>query len=354
MDNKNKNNSIKELLQLPVRIYVYYFMLVLTFCYIYHHKFVQHADLYNPISPTGILAVLNFESANPIQYRVLTAFIYKLFSVVFFFLGPKPVYFIMLMVLAMLIILAFYLLLNKYFTDKNLNAWIAPVILYAACWNLIVLNGQFFHYDFTILCIAVVGTYLVINDNKIWLIPFTAIGVLNHDIISVIIAAFFIYNIADMKKLSYILFFISYLAIYIGVVLLLQYVFRNNMSDYAEKMPGAEHFIYFKAFTNLFTLDELPLHIVARDVLLNFGGLLAFTVLLMFRFTRFINIKHRLIYIFWLIPIFLVLVIFRATLIEMRNYSVIIPYVTLLFLVYFSRLKNSFLQLKPELTRGAA
>lgn len=340
----NLKETIKQFfVKLPLGVHIYYTLMSVTICYVYYHKFVARADFYDKLSSGGIFAILSFDSATPVQYRILTPFFYKALQTIFFFVSYKPVYLILITVTVYLIIISWYYVLNVYFSDKQTNSWIAPIILYPAAWNLIILNGQFFNYDFSLLLIMILGFFFILKRQNLYLLLTILIGTFNHDSVIFLIFTYALFNIKNLFKAKTLFYTLLYLAVYLVLIFMLQELFKNNRSDYMDTV-GAEHFFYNSFNRNLSLLIEFKFHIIVRDIVFNFGGMLLISFLLFFRL-RIPLLKSRYFYVLLIIIPYIFVVFYRAGIEEMRNYNAIIPFVTILFLSIFSNLKGSFLSL---------
>lgn len=333
----------------PLYVHFYYLFAALTVCYLYYHKHVDRSDFFNNMTPGGLFAILDFQSVNPVQYRIFTPFLYKAFLTVFGFIGYKPAYLLMILLTAYLIVLCWYYCMNHYFSNRQKNFWLAPIILYPAIWNLIILNGQFFNYDFSLLLFMVLGFYFIVTENNPLLLLTVALGTLNHDSIIFIVFAYILFNIRTIFKSRQLIYTLLFSAVYIAIILLLQQIFKNNASDYKDN-TGVEHF-FFSAFSrNLDLVNQLKPHIIFRNIFLNFGGLLLFAVILLIKYRKQI-IYNKFFYINLFIIPYIFLVFYRASIEEMRNYNAIIPFITITFLLGFAKLPGSFMELTWKVTQ---
>jgi hypothetical protein len=112
--------------------------------------------------------VLNFEALKPIQFRVLIPFIFKGIQSIVFLVYPIPdkaLFFIITISLCYFILLSFYFLLNEYFKSKATNCWLAAIIIYPMVWNYVIMNGQFFYMDFSVLLVIILGFYAIVRKS---------------------------------------------------------------------------------------------------------------------------------------------------------------------------------------------
>ncbi|MGH2575550.1 MAG: hypothetical protein ACRDFC_07615, partial [Ignavibacteria bacterium] len=315
-------------------------LISITFCYLYYHKFIVNADFYSPDSSGGIYAVLNFEALKPIQYRVLIPFIFKALSVIKL-ISDKALFFLMTIALTYFILLSFYFLLNKYFLSKAHNYWLSPVIIYPMIWNYIILNGQFFYMDFSVLLIIILGMYFIVSGKYNLLLLTFFLGTLNHPSVGYLLIAFLLFNYRRLLNKKTIIYGASMVVIYLAVYGIMNMVFTSRSG----------YFVIFNLPRNLSLFSILPEHIILRDLIFNFGGLHIF-LLIFFVTGLWKGFRSPLLYInLTIIPYFLsVLISFSIE--EIRNYIAIIPFIIIPSLIYLSTFENSFLKtvedLKPK------
>lgn len=316
----------------PLIIHIYYWLVSITFAYLYYHKFVNRADFYSPDSSGGMYAVVNFEAIKPIQFRILIPFIFKAAKLLTG-IPDKMLFFLLTIVITYLILLGFYFLLNQYFKSRALNCWLSPIIIYPMIWNFVIMNGQFFYMDFSLLLIIVLGFYAIVSEKFNLLILVFILGVLNHPSVGYLILAFLFYRYNLLFKPKTIIYTLVLVIIYIG--------YYKTMDTIFEKTEG--YFVIFNLIRNLSIGSLIPAHIIARDLLLNFGGLHIFLFVFLFAGNWKRYIRPMLFINLTIIPYFLsVLISFSVE--EIRNYIAIIPFVLILALVYLSSFPNSFLK----------
>lgn len=316
-----------------VIIHLYYLLTSLTFCYIYYHKFIVKADFYGAFSSGGIYAVLNFEAVKPIQFRILIPFIFKVMKLVFSFISDEALFFLLTIVLCYFILLMFYFLLNEYFQSRAHNCWLAPFIIYPMIWNFVIMNGQFFYMDFSVLLIIIIGFILIVKERYNYLLLLFFIGTLNHPSVGYLIIAFLLYNYRNLLKPRTIIYSLAMAVVYVGVYYVMDRIFPSEEG----------YFVVFNLYRNLSLVDILPMHIIARDFFFNFGGM-HFFILIFFITTawhRYISPK-MMINLTILPYVFSVFISFSVE--EIRNYIAIIPFIIILCLLYLSTFENSFLK----------
>lgn len=317
-------------------IHIYYLMISFTFSYLYYHKFIVRADFHSPISSGGIYAVLNSEAVKPLQYRILIPLIFKALLTIISIVKPisdKALFFLITIGLCYFILLSFYFLLNTYFQSKAMNCWLAPIIIYPMIWNFIIMNGQFFYMDFSVLLIVILGFYCIVNEEYNWLILVFFLGVLNHPSVGYLIPTFLLYNYRKLFKVKTIVYTVLMAVMYIGIYKLMDYIFPSNTG----------YFIIYNLPRNLSLLSFLPLHIIARDILFNFGGLHIFIIIFLATglWKRY---KGPMLYINLVIIPYVISVFINFSIEEIRNYITIIPFIVMPSLLYLSTFENSFLR----------
>lgn len=319
-----------------IYISVYYFLTSLTFCYVYYHKIGVRSDFYSPESSSGIISVINFEAIKVIQYRLFVPFLYKLLSL-FIPLPVNAVYFILLVLLCFAVIYIFYRLLNEYFTDRKINALIAPVIIYPMVWNFIILNGQSFYVDFSNLIFVLLGYYFIIKKMDIALLITIFIGSLNHDSIGFLIPMYLLFNYKKIFTGRVIVITMLLVLIIAGIKAILSEVFINNF--------GLS--FRWNHIRNFYLINELPITHTIRNIFLIFGGL---------HLIVFASIKNpvwkkisgpRSMINMTFIP-YVIIIFFIHSIEEARNYITAIPFIIIPFLIYLSSLNGNFLKLKEK------
>jgi hypothetical protein len=201
-----------------VKLYaaLYYFLISLTFCYVYYQKIGTRSEFGNPESTSGLLAVLKFEAIKVIQYRLLVPFLYKLLSLVLPF-STAGVYSVLLVIQCFIVLYVFYKLLNEYFEDRRVNMLLAPIIIYPMVWNFIILNGQSFFVDFSNLTFILLGYYFIIKKRDIALLVTILTGSFNHDSIGFLIPMYLLFNYKKLFTGRVILITILLAVIIVGI-----------------------------------------------------------------------------------------------------------------------------------------
>lgn len=325
-----------------VLVHLYYFLISFTFCYLYYHKFINRADFYSPDSSGGIYAVLDFQALKPIQFRLLVPFIFKIFQTIVSIIKPisdKALFFILTIIFTYFILYSFYYLLNEYFRSRAMNCWLSSVIIYPMIWNFVIMNGQFFYMDFTALLVMIIGFYLIVKEKYNLLLLLFLIGIFNHPSVGYLVMAFLLYNAQKIFKLNTLLYLFAMIAMYLGIYKLMDWYFTTAQG----------YFIIYNLSRNLSMFSELPLHIIIRNLVFNFGGLHIFLIL----FALSGNWKKYggpMLYINLVIFPYIISVLINFSIEEIRNYIVIIPFVLIPALMFLSTFENSFLKPSERLT----
>ncbi len=321
-------------------IHIYYLLISVTFCYLYYHKFITDADFYGADSSGGIYAVLKYEAIKPIQYRLLIPFVFKAISVVRI-MPDKALFFVLTIGLTYFTLLSFYFLLNEYFTSKAHNCWLSPIIIYPMIWDYVIMNGQFFYMDFSVLLIIILGFHFIVTRQYNFLLLIFLLGLLNHPSVGYLIIAFLLFNYNKLLKVRTIFYSLVMALIYIGYYSLMDRIFKDT----------AGYFVVFNLYRNLSLFTELKRHIIARDFLLNFGGL-HFFVLIFFLSGQWKKYRGPLLYINLVIIPYVISILLSFSIEEMRNYIAVIPFIVVLSLIFLSTFENSFLKPVPALNPG--
>ncbi len=320
----------------PVLIHIYYLMISFTLCYLYYHKLIAKANFISPDSSGGIYAVLNFEAIKPIQFRILVPYIFKAVQSVVFLVRQVPdkaLFFVITIGLCYLILVSFYFLLNEYFKSRAMNCWLASIIIYPMIWNYVIMNGQFFYMDFSILLIIILGFYCIVSEKYNWLLVVFFLGVLNHPSVGYLIIAFLLYNYRKLLKPGTIIYAAAMGVMYVGIYKFMDYIFSTT----------AGYFVIYNLPRNLSLINILPLHIIIRDLLFNFGGLHIFVIIFLIAGT-WKKYRGPLLYVNLVIIPYVISVFINFSIEEIRNYITIIPFVLILALLFLSTFENSFLK----------
>jgi hypothetical protein len=227
--------------------------------------------------------------------------------------------------------------LDEFFEDRKINLLIAPVIVYPMAWDYIILNGQTFYVDFSILIFILLGYVLILKNNIPLLILTFFFGCLNHDSVGFLIVMYLLYNYKKLFTLKVILGTVAMAIIFIGIKYTLSQVFINNFGvsfrlNHERNFSVAVDFSDRRLFRNIFLV---------------YGGLHVI-VLLGLRNPIWSKIPFEKVAInFTFIP-YIFLIFFIHTIDEIRNYIASIPFVLIPFLIYMSSIDSSFLKLKTK------
>lgn len=311
-------------------------MISLTLCYLYYHKFISRADFFSPTSSGAIYAVLDGEAVKPIQFRILIPFVFKAVQAVmsiFHAIPDKILFFLITIMLCYMILFSFYMLLGQYFKGKAMNCWLSAIIIYPMIWNFVIMNGQFFYMDFSILLIIILGFYCIVSEKYNWLLVVFFLGVLNHPSVGYLIVVYLLYNYNKLFKVKTIIYAAVMSILYVGIYKL--------MDIYYPSTEG--YFVIYNLPRNLSIFSILPIHIIIRNILFNFGGLHLFIIIFLFS-SSWKRYRGPLLYANLIIIPYVISVLINFSIEEIRNYITIIPFVLILALLFLSSFENSFLK----------
>jgi hypothetical protein len=315
-----------------ITVYIYYLLSSITFCYMYFHKQFYSATFHEE-NMGGIYWILSFDAIKPNQFRLLVPFIFKLFRTVFVFISDRPAFFAIILTFTFLIIIVFYNILNVYFKDKNINRWLALLILYPMVWHFIILNEEFEFTDFANLLFILAGYYFIIKkQNKLLLLTFF-LGTFNHDSIGFIIVMYIMFNIKNIFKMRTIVIVVVMVLNFILVKKMMEQIFISNKG-----LSFRFNYIY-----NLNSLVDIPIHRVIRNFIFYFGGMHLF-VLYFFISGKWKKFRTDYLYISLTIVPYVLILFLIHTILEARNYITAIPFAIMLFLLYFTGEPGSFLK----------
>lgn len=313
---------IQRLKQIPPVVHAVYFLLAVTFCFIYFQKIVSPADF---SGATGLSAVASFETYKPYQFRLLLPLIFKLFFLVPF--SQKFIFIAFSCAVVYLIIAAYNAVINEYFANTKLNFFLAPFILYPMVWNFIILNQTFSFYDLTCVFFFITGFYFVIKDNFKWLLITFIIALVNKESAIYLAFCYLLFNYKNIFSKKVILNTAVLGIIFLAYKLSLAYVFRNN--------PGGNFEIGL--YANIEHIKQLATNrIYLKSIMFNLGLLYIFAILL-FITGRWKLYKNRgLLFINLTIVPFILMGILTIYFVEVRVYSETFPLFSNLFLIYLS------------------
>jgi hypothetical protein len=311
-------------------IFIYYTLASLTFCFLYYHRFIQYYDFYlagNDASP-GIYPVLGFKALPDIQMRMLVPFAFEFISIITH-LPDKTVYFVLMMLQLYFILYTFYFLLNQYFIDRQFNAILSVTLLYPMLWTYIILNDYFIFNDLATLFFILLGQVFIVKRKNNWLLITFCIGAFNHDSIIFLLVMYLLFNYKRAFKIDTILYSCVMVIIFVSIKSMLSYIFSANAYPVIR-------FNYMRNFAYFFTIQ--PYYLI-RNVLLIFGGIHLFILFHLKKIWKQMP-DERLVICLTIIP-YVVAVILRHTIGEIRDYIAVIPFFIVPFLVFMSTFKNS-------------
>ncbi len=318
--------------KVPYGFLALYLVLSIVICYLYHKKIVAPAD-WN--APNSLNAVATFHTSKPYQFRLLMPVIFDLFRPLHALYG-KYLYNAWNVIAVLLLQVVYYKLLCGYFSNKKYLLWIAPVILYPVLWNYIILNESFQYYDFTAILFFTTGLYYILNRQTTAFFAIFILAIINKETAGYLIFAYAFFNYKELFTKKVIINTLILGGIFIGYKFLLNYIFRDN--------PGANYEVSYE--TNIRIAKELfSNRIYLKSVALNYGGLYIFAALLFITGNWLKYPDLRKVYMNLAIVPYYIIGIYVTYIAEVRVYTEIIPMVTTLSLIFFSRYK--FLGLEP-------
>lgn len=319
--------------EIPWSFIFLYMGLSVVICYLYHKKIVSPVDWK---APNSIYAVSTFETAKPYQFRLLMPLLFWYLKPIMAIYGKYFYSAYNVAVVFSIIVIYYKLLASRYFVNKKLLLWVAPVILYPILWNYVILNQSFQYYDFTSILLFTIGLYYIVNENFKKLLILFVIGLLNKETIGYLIFAYMLYNYKSIFTVKIITNTALLGILFIAWKLLLNYIFRDNPGDSFEVGYYENIRIVKELFSN---------KVLLKNLALNFGGLYIFVILLFVTgvWKKFQQ-KNLLLVNLAIIPYY-IFGIYITYITEVRVYTELIPMITTLFLIYLSTLKK--LGLKP-------
>ncbi|MGA2669501.1 MAG: hypothetical protein ABSF32_11405 [Ignavibacteria bacterium] len=328
---------------LPARIYIYYFLSSFTLISIYFNKYIKDDNLYGRAElygESGIKAVLNFQAILPVQYRILIPYIFKFFSL-FIPISGNYLLYIILTLVSFFTLIAFYYLLNEYFIDKTINAWISPIIFYPLIRHLLF-NDLWEYYDTTTLLFLTLGFLCIVKEKHNWLLLVYVIGFLNKDSVAYLAMAFAIYNFKNILKIKYLAYFIGMVILYFGIKMIMVKTLISSHYNALEQNVG----MFDSGILGALRLNLLQLQgksEIIRLTFLSFGGMHLFILALLLK-NKWKQFKSKLFYVNLVVIPYFLTAPFLFLLTDWRDYIEIIPFITILFLIASSTLEKSFLQ----------
>jgi hypothetical protein len=336
-------SRLSPLKAISLRIYIYYFFAAFTFVSLYFNKYIKDDNLYGYVGPygeSGIKSVLNFQAIFPTQYRILVPYMYKFLSIFLPISGNYIVY-IILSFFTFFILLAFYGLLNEYFKDKTINSWIAPIILYPLVRH-VFFNDGWLYYDIPTLLFMILGFTYIVKEKYNLLLLVYIIGFFNKESVAYLAAVFFIYNFKNMLNKKYIFYFLLMVLLFFVIkAFMVNTLISSKYIATEQKESLLNTSIWGIFILNIAELKNISACI--RLLFLSFGGLHIF-ILWALVTNRLKPFRSNLYYMNFIIIPFLLSAPFLFYVTDWRDYIEIVPFITILFLIAFSTLKNSFLQ----------
>jgi hypothetical protein len=329
----------------PIIVHILYLLMSVTFCLIYNHIVIGKTDFHTD-EYGGIYRVLAGDAIRAIQYRVLVPLIFKAFT--FLHIPDIAIFLFIIIVFTYLTILFFYLILNIYFQNRTFNYFIALVLFYPMFWNFMLLNQTFFFMDHSLMFFMTACLYFVLAKKNNWLIITFLFGTLNHPSIGFIILIFLLFNYNRLFKKDTVIYTLLFIAVYLGCFYALKMIYPNFT------LERDQDFGLFHFSDTITALKDVPVHLLIRDIALNYGGIHIFAALFLVC-GAWKKIKQQYVFIFLVIVPYFILGVLRVglRLEEMRNWIPLIPFIMILALLYLSQIKNPFFRLSDEISREA-
>jgi hypothetical protein len=235
------------------------------------------------------------------------------------------------------------MLAGRFFSNKRLLLWYAPLILYPMIWNYVILNQSFQYYDFTSILIFTIGLYFIANENFSGLLIIFIIGLLNKETIVYLVFAYLFYNYKSFFTVKIIIRTAILGTLFIGWKLLINYIFRDN--------PGASFEVGY--YENIRIIKELFSNkVLLKNLALNFGGLYIFVLLLFVTGAWKKFPDRKLLFMNLAIVPYYIAGIYVTYITEVRVYTELIPMITTLFLIYLSSFEKPGLEPISKLSRN--
>lgn len=325
-------------------VHISYIMAAVVFCKLYELTIIsQHDFVYHEYS--SIYKVLSGEALRSIQSRVFVPYIFKLLSIILP-LSDTKLFMIIIIPFTYLSLLFFRSILNVYFSNKAINSVAAILIFYPIIWNLMLMNTILFFVDQAIVLFMTAGMYFILTRKNYWLLAVILLSSFNHISTGFLILAFVLFNYKSIFTKKIIMFAFLQSVIFIGSYILLKMIYTDIPPERDDVLTVLIPQTPFEA------IYDLPKGILIRDIFLNYGGLHILGLLVLVT-GLWKKVKTEYLSIFLLFIPYIVMAILRIGLRieEMRNWIPIVPFVTVLALIFFTGFRNSLFSLSPAVMR---
>jgi len=325
-------------------VHISYILAAIVFCKLYEITVIaQHDFVYHEYS--SIYMVLNGEALRSIQNRILVPYIFKFLSMILP-LSDTKLFMIIIIPFTYLSLVFFRSILNVYFSNKTINSVAAILLLYPIIWNLILMNTILFFVDQAIVMFMTAGMYFIITKKNYWLLAVIFISSFNHISTGFLILAFVLFNYRTLFTKKTIMFAVLQSVIFIGCFTVLKMIYTD--------IPPERDDSFFALIPEapFESIMDLSKGILFRNIFLNYGGLHILGLLVLITgLWKKVKIEYLLIFLI-LIP-YLLIAVFRIGMRveEMRNWIPLVPFVTVLALIFFTGFRNSLFSLSHTVMR---
>jgi uncharacterized membrane protein YhdT len=190
------------------------------------------------------------------------------------------------------------------------------------------------------------GMYFIITKKNYWLLAVIFISSFNHISTGFLILAYVLFNYRSLFTKKTIMFAILQSVIFIGCFIVLKMIYMD--------IPPERDDSFFALYpeTPFEAIMDLPKGILIRDIFLNYGGLHIIGLLVLIT-GLWKKVKTEYLSIFLLFIPYVLMAVLRIgiRIEEMRNWIPIVPFVTVLALIFFTGFRNSLFSLSPTVMR---
>jgi len=325
-------------------VHISYIMAAVVFCKLYEITIIaQHDFVYHEYS--SIYMVLNGEAVSSIQNRILVPYIFKFLSIILP-LSDTKLFMIIIIPFTYLSLVFFRSILNVYFSNKTINSVAAILLLYPIIWNLMLMNTILFFVDQAIVLFMTAGMYFIITKKNYWLLAVILVSSFNHISTGFLILAFVLFNYKFLFTKKTILHAILQSVIFVGCFTALKIIYWD--------IPAERDDSFFTLIPEapFDAIKDLSKGILLRDIFLNYGGLHIFGLLVLIT-GLWKKVKTEYLAIFLLFIPYVLMAIFRMgiRIEEMRNWIPIVPFVTVIALIFFTGFRNPLFSLSHTVKR---
>jgi hypothetical protein len=325
-------------------VHISYVMAAVVFCKLYEITIIApHDFVYHEYS--SIYKVLSGEALRSIQNRILVPYIFKFLSMILP-LSDTKLFMIIIIPFTYLSLVFFRSILNVYFSNKTINSVAAILLLYPVIWNLILMNTILFFVDQAIVLFMTAGMYFIITKKNYWLLAVILISTFNHVSTGFLILAFVLFNYRSIFTKKTFMFTVIQSVIFLGCFAVLKMIYTD--------IPPERDDNFFALFPEspFESIIDLPRGILIRDIFLNYGGLhiLALLVLITGLWKQ-VKTEYLMIFLLFIPYVLMAILRIGVRIEEMRNWIPIVPFVTVIALIFFTGFRNSLFSLSHTVMR---